>query len=151
MVLLVQPRDPLALLRASQIRALPLTTSSGAPCARPLPTRRDPARPRLSFLAGGGGTGWLWAGCVGGPRLRSALVPLTAIVVHVMRPGRRADELLAAVAKHLGRGTQIPDERGHVRILLEESEGAAWQRIHDALDAAGDDWHEHLHVNPRPG
>jgi predicted Rdx family selenoprotein len=91
------------------------------------------------------------AGCVGGPRLRSALVPLTAIIVHVMRPGRRADELLAAVAKNLGRGTQIPDERGHVRILLEESEGAAWQRIHDALDAAGDDWHEHLHVNPRPG
>jgi hypothetical protein len=79
------------------------------------------------------------------------LVPLTAIVVHVMRPGRRADELLAAVAKHLGRGRQIPDERGHVRILLEESGGAAWQHVHDALDAAGDDWHEHLHVNPRPG
>jgi hypothetical protein len=91
------------------------------------------------------------AGCVGGPRLRSAVVPLTAIIVHVMRPGRRADELLAAVAEHLGRGTQIPDERGHVRILLEESEGAAWQRVHDALDAAGDDWHEHLHVSPRPG
>ena len=58
---------------------------------------------------------------------------------------------MRAVAKDLGRGTQIPDERGHVRILLEESEGAAWQRIHDALDAARDDWHEHLHVNPRPG
>jgi hypothetical protein len=78
-------------------------------------------------------------------------VPLTAIVVHVTRPGGRADELLAAVAKQLGGGTQIPDERGHVRILLEESEGAAWRRVHDALDAAGDDWHEHLHVNPRPG
>ena len=24
-------------------------------------------------------------------------------------------------------------------------------RVHDALDAAGDDWHEHLEVNPRPG
>jgi len=83
--------------------------------------------------------------------LRSALVPLTAIVVHVTRPGRRADELLAAVAKHLGRGTQIPDEQGYVRILLEQSEDAAWQRVHNALDAAGDDWHEHLHVNPRRG
>ena len=80
--------------------------------------------------------------------LRSALVPLTAIVVHVTRPGRRADELLAAVAKQLG-GTQIPDERGHVRILLEESEGAAWQRVHDVLDAAGGDWRGHLHVAPR--
>jgi len=78
-------------------------------------------------------------------------VPLTAIVVHVTRPGTRADELLAAVAKHLGRGTPMPDEQGHVRILLEESEDAAWQRVHNALDAAGDDWQEHLHVNPRRG
>jgi hypothetical protein len=23
--------------------------------------------------------------------------------------------------------------------------------VNDALDAAGGDWHEHLHVNPRPG
>jgi hypothetical protein len=74
-----------------------------------------------------------------------------AIVVHVTRPGGRADELLAAVARHLGGGTPIPDERGQVRILLEKSEGAAWQRVHDALDAAGDDWDELLQVNPRPG
>jgi hypothetical protein len=91
------------------------------------------------------------AACARRGRLRSAPVPLTVIVVHVARPGRRASELLAAVADHLGRETQAPDERGHVRILLEESEGAAWQRVHDALDAAGDDWHEHLQVNPRPG
>jgi hypothetical protein len=88
---------------------------------------------------------------MGGPRLRSALVPLTAIVVCVTRPGGRANELLAAVAKQLGRGPPIADERGHVRILLEESEGAAWQRVNDALDAAGDDWDEHLKVNPRTG
>jgi hypothetical protein len=79
------------------------------------------------------------------------VVPLTAIVVHVTRPGRRANELLAAVAKQLGRATPIPDERGHARMVLEESEGTAWQRVNDALDAAGDDWHEHLHMNPRPG
>jgi hypothetical protein len=34
----------------------------------------------------------------GGPRLRSAVVPLTAIIVYVTRPGGRANELLAAVA-----------------------------------------------------
>ncbi len=78
-------------------------------------------------------------------------MPLTAIVVHVTRPGRRANELLAAVATQLGRETPIPDERGHVRILLEESEAAAWQRVNDALDAAGGDWHEYVHLNPRPG
>jgi hypothetical protein len=78
-------------------------------------------------------------------------VPLTAIVVHVTRPGGRANELLAAVSRQLGRGAPVPDERGHMRILLEESEGAAWQRVHEALDAAGDDWREHLHVNPQRG
>jgi hypothetical protein len=78
-------------------------------------------------------------------------VPLTAIVVHVTRPGGRANELLAAVVKQLGRATPIPDERGHAGMLLEETEGAAWQRVNDALDAPGDDWQEHLHVNPRPG
>jgi hypothetical protein len=77
-------------------------------------------------------------------------VPLTAIVVHVTRPGARADELLAALAGNLGRENQRPDERGHVRFLLEEREDAGWQRVHDALEAAGDDWQEHLHVNPRP-
>ena len=78
-------------------------------------------------------------------------MPLIAIVVHVTRPGRRADELLATVATQLGREAPITDERGHVRILLEESEGAAWQRVNDALDAAGADWHEYFHVNARPG
>jgi hypothetical protein len=66
-------------------------------------------------------------------RLRSTLVPLTATVVHVTRPGKRADALLAAVASHLGRGAQAPDERGHVRVLLEEPEGAAWDRVHGQL------------------
>jgi hypothetical protein len=83
--------------------------------------------------------------------LRSGLVPLTATVVHVTRPGGRANELLAAITEHLGRETLAPDERGHVRVLLEDSEGAAWQRVHDALDAAGDDWNEYLHLNPQPG
>jgi hypothetical protein len=78
-------------------------------------------------------------------------VPLTAIVLHVVRPGGRADELLAVLASRLGRAMHPADERGHVRILLEQPEGPAWQRVHDALEAAGDDWEEHLHLNPRPG
>jgi hypothetical protein len=79
------------------------------------------------------------------------VVPLTAIVVHVTRPGPRADELLAAVASHLGQETHAPDERGHVRLLLEESQDASWQHVHDALEAAGDDWREHLQLNPLAG
>lgn len=78
-------------------------------------------------------------------------VPLTAIVIHVTRPGTRANALVAAAASRLGRETPVADDRGHIRILLEEAECAAWDHVHDALDAAGDDWHEHLHINPRPG
>ena len=78
-------------------------------------------------------------------------MPLTPIVVHVVRPGARADELLAALAGHLGRAVAAPDELGHVRILLQEPLAPAWQRVHDGLAAAGDDWQEHLQLNPLPG
>jgi hypothetical protein len=77
-------------------------------------------------------------------------VPLTPIVVHVVRPGARSDALLAALASHLGREVQPPDERGHVRILLEEPLAPAWQHVHDGLAAVGDDWQEHLQLNPLP-
>ena len=77
-------------------------------------------------------------------------MPLTPIVVHVVRPGERADELLAALAGHLGRAVAAPDELGHVRILLQEPLAPAWQRVHDGLAAAGDDWQEHLQLNPLP-
>jgi hypothetical protein len=76
-------------------------------------------------------------------------VPLTAIVVRVIRPGRRADDLLAAVANELGRNAPRRGQRGDVRILLEEFDTAAWKHVHDALDAAGHDWQEHLRLNPR--
>ena len=73
------------------------------------------------------------------PATTIGLVPLTAIIVHVMRPGRRVDGAARCRRQGSRPRNAHPDERGHVRILLEESEGAAWQRIHDALDAAGDD------------
>ncbi|MGZ6343666.1 MAG: hypothetical protein ACXWOT_11700 [Candidatus Limnocylindrales bacterium] len=78
-------------------------------------------------------------------------MPLTPIVVHVVRRGERADELLAELSSHLGRAVAPPDELGHVRILLQEPLALAWQQVHDGLDAAGDDWQEHLQLNPLPG
>ena len=78
-------------------------------------------------------------------------MPLTPIVVRVVRPGGRADELLAALADHLGRAVAPPDELGHVRVLMQEPPAAAWQHVHDGLVAAGEDWEEHLQLNPLPG
>lgn len=77
-------------------------------------------------------------------------MPLTAIVIHVTRRGPRADELLAGLSARLGRDVPAPDERGHVRILFEEGGSAAWHHVQEALDAAGDDWRECLHVNAEP-
>jgi hypothetical protein len=77
-------------------------------------------------------------------------VPLTPIVVHVVRPGDRAEELLGALSRHLGRAVSAPDELGHVRILLQEPLVPAWQHVHDGLAAAGDDWEQHLQLNPLP-
>jgi hypothetical protein len=77
-------------------------------------------------------------------------VPLTPIVVHVVRPGARAEELLVALSSHLGRAVSPPDELGYVRILLREPLAPAWQRVHDGLAAAGDDWEQYLQLNPLP-
>ena len=71
-------------------------------------------------------------------------MPLTPIVVHVVRPGARADELLAALAGHLGRAVAAPDELGHVRILLQEP-------LAPARQDCGDFAQEHLQLNPLPG
>ena len=38
-----------------------------------------------------------------------------------------------------------------MRILLEEPLDTAWQHVYDGLGAAGDDWQEHLQLNPLPG
>ena len=44
-----------------------------------------------------------------------------------------------------------PSPQPGVRILLQEPLAPAWQRVHDGLAAAGDDWQEHLQLNPLPG
>ena len=65
-------------------------------------------------------------------------------------PPNPADVLAADMRRHLGRAVGPPDERGHVRILLQEPLVPAWQRVHDGLAAAGDDWEQHLQLNPLP-
>jgi hypothetical protein len=34
---------------------------------------------------------------------------------------------------------------------MQEPPAAAWQHVHDELVAAGEDWEEHLQLNPLPG
>jgi hypothetical protein len=66
----------------------------------------------------------------------------------VIREGERADSVLAVVARRLGLSGLTPDRHGDVYIRLEAAGGETWQRVRDALDAAGDDWWEYIYLPP---
>ena len=72
------------------------------------------------------------------------------ITLRVIRKGPRSAELLHATGAKLDKGAIEPDDRGFVRIELPERGPAAWERVRDALDAAGTDWREWLHLEARP-
>lgn len=67
----------------------------------------------------------------------------------VIRDDPRARALLADVARRLGLTELAPDAHGDVYVALEPSaDSDPWQRVRGALDAAGDDWWEYLHLPP---
>jgi hypothetical protein len=78
-------------------------------------------------------------------------MPLVPIRIVVTRPDKHADELLAAVARRLPRDAIAPDDNGVAHIVFEDaaSSGAAWDDVYNALEAAGDDWRDYLHLGPR--
>jgi len=80
-------------------------------------------------------------------------VPLVPIRIVVTRPGKRTDELLAAAARRLSRENIAPDDHGVAHVVFDDapSSGAAWDEVHNALEAAGQDWGDYLHLAPRRG
>lgn len=70
----------------------------------------------------------------------------STIVVEVLTPGQRADELLAAIANALGHAYTKPDDAEHARFELDMPEDAARERVRGALDAAGEDWTRYLRI-----
>ena len=65
----------------------------------------------------------------------------------VIRDEPRAREILAAVAHGLGLDGLGPDARGDVFVALEASaDGDPWERVRTALDAAGADWWDYVHL-----
>jgi hypothetical protein len=65
----------------------------------------------------------------------------------VIRDAPRCRALLAEVGGDLGVGDLAPDARGDVFVALDAAADAdAWQRLRAALDRAGDDWWEYLHL-----
>jgi hypothetical protein len=61
-------------------------------------------------------------------------------------PRRRA---LAACSSRTGYAAGVP--LVSIRIVDDaSSSGAAWDNVHDALEAAGEDWSDYIHLGQRP-
>ncbi len=78
-------------------------------------------------------------------------MPEAVIRLRVLRRGARTDELLAAVARLTGREELEPDDTGLVALRIDLRGPKAWDTVRDALDEAGPDWRQWLHLAPRPG
>ena len=70
--------------------------------------------------------------------------------MRVLRHGARTEELLDALAERFGRDRVRSDEYGAVHVRVAGRPGPAWDALRDALDAAGSDWRQWLHLEPRP-
>jgi hypothetical protein len=77
-------------------------------------------------------------------------VPDIAITIRVLRPGPRTDELLGALAQRFGSDRVWRDDYGAVHVRVNGRRATAWDELRDALDAAGSDWRQWLHLGPRP-
>jgi hypothetical protein len=77
-------------------------------------------------------------------------MPETVIRLRVLRRGARVDELLFAVARGFERDELRPDDTGLVTLRIPDRGPSAWDAVREALDHAGSDWREWLHLAPRP-
>jgi hypothetical protein len=78
------------------------------------------------------------------------VVAETLITLRVLRNGARTDELLGHVERRFGGDRLRRDDFGVVEIRLSGRAAVAWDEVRDALDAAGSDWRQWVHLAPRP-
>ncbi|HEV2815279.1 MAG TPA: hypothetical protein VGW10_18635 [Solirubrobacteraceae bacterium] len=74
----------------------------------------------------------------------------TIITLRIWRKGPRGEELLERLAAELGRSDVVADDSGLVRLRMDGRGGKSWDTLRDALDRAGSDWREWLHLESRP-
>jgi hypothetical protein len=74
----------------------------------------------------------------------------TLITLRILRRGARTDELISHVERRFGPDRLRRDEFGVVTIRVSGRAAAAWDDLRDALDAAGSDWRQWVHLAPRP-
>lgn len=74
----------------------------------------------------------------------------STIVLRVLRKGPRGEELLERLGRELKRSDVVADDSGVVRLRMDGRAGKSWDALRDALDRAGSDWREWLHLESRP-
>ena len=72
------------------------------------------------------------------------------ITLRIWRKGPRAHELLERLGTELGRGDVVADDAGQVKLRMDGRGGKSWDSLRDALDRAGTDWREWIHLESRP-
>lgn len=72
------------------------------------------------------------------------------IAVEIVEPGPRADELLMAMGETLAAKPRRKQDRAAFFWFGSVSPQAAWEAAVDAVNAAGADWADHLHLRLPP-
>jgi hypothetical protein len=72
------------------------------------------------------------------------------ITLRIIRKGPRTTEILDELADRLRQKDLEPNDRGAIEVRVSGRAPRAWEDVRDALDAAGDDWRQWLHLAPRP-
>jgi hypothetical protein len=72
------------------------------------------------------------------------------IVLRVLRRGARSDLLLEQVGRAIADGPLVPDDHGTVEVPASRRAPQVWDAVRDALDEAGSDWRQWLHLSARP-
>ncbi len=73
----------------------------------------------------------------------------SVIGLQVVKPGTRADEVLAALAMGLHRGTVRPDSNGLAQVGLDMESEAAHAKVLSALVDTGADWQKYVTIAER--
>ncbi|CAA9492860.1 MAG: hypothetical protein AVDCRST_MAG85-1326 [uncultured Solirubrobacteraceae bacterium] len=74
----------------------------------------------------------------------------SVITLRLLRKGPRGQALLTRVREQLRDGAVGEPDNGIIEVRLPGRGPRSWDEVREALDAAGSDWREWLHLSPRP-
>ena len=74
----------------------------------------------------------------------------SAVYVEILEPGPRAEELVRSLAETLERRPNRKTDAGALFWFSATSAQSAWETTVDAVNAAGEDWADHLRLSVPP-